>query len=174
MLAWSADGRSLCFVNEVGASGRHALFLLSLDSGEMRRLLPEQDNGEGDASPAFSPDGRWLAFGRFTFPSCSELLLQRLSPKMKPIGAPLSIKEAGVNPKAPVWMPDGKRLLFIEGGRIMIAEAGGVSAQPFYISSARFDEVTLGGSAQRPRLVASFHTKANEIWTIPLDAKEAR
>jgi Tol biopolymer transport system component len=171
MLAWSPDGRSLCFVNEVGASGLHTLFLLSLDSGEVRQLLPEQDNGEGDSSPAFSPDGRWVAFARFTFPSYSELLLQRLSPKITPIGAPLSIKEAGVNPKAPVWMPDGKRLLFIEGSRILIAELGGAPARPFYVSSARFDELTLAGSAQRPRLVASLHTKANEIWTIPLDAK---
>lgn len=170
MLAWSPDGRWLCFTTEVGVSGRHTLFLLSPDSGAVRQLLPEQDNGVGDSSPAFSPDGRWLAFGRFIFPSSSNLLLQRLSSDLMPEGAPLRVKETGVNPKAPVWTHDGKKILFIEGARIMQAEVGR-AARPFYVSSSGFSDLTLAGSAPRPRLVASQQRNATEIWTIALASK---
>jgi len=151
MLAWSPNGKWLCFTTETGTSGHHVLFLLSPDSGAIRELLPERDNGVGDSSPAFSPDGRWLAFGRFIFPSRSELLLQRLSPDLRPEGAPLIVKDGGVNPKAPVWTSDGKRVFFLEGARIMQAEIGSPARQ-LYVSSSRFTELALTGSAARPRL----------------------
>jgi Tol biopolymer transport system component/DNA-binding winged helix-turn-helix (wHTH) protein len=170
MLAWSPDGNWLCFTTEIGRSGKHALFLLSPDTGSVRKLLTEQDNGDGDSSPAFSPDGRWLAFGRFIFPYFSKLLLQRLSADLKAEGEPLAIAEAGVNPKGPVWTPDGKRVLFVEGTRIMQAEIGR-PARPFYISAFGFSEITLAGSGPRPRLVASLQNKGAEVWILPLRAK---
>jgi Tol biopolymer transport system component len=42
---------------------------LSFDTNSIRRILPEQDNGIGVASPAFSPDGKWLAFASFEHPN---------------------------------------------------------------------------------------------------------
>ena len=168
MLAWSPDGKWLCFTNEVGTSGRHMLFLLSPESGVVRQLSPEQDNGLGDSSPAFSPDGRWLAFGRFIYPGNSKLLLQRLSSDFAPQGKPLEVKEAGVNPKAPVWMPDGRRVLFLDGSRIMQAAIGGV-ARPFYVSRSIFGELTLAGPGTG--MVASLQNKDGDIWTIPLGRK---
>ena len=168
MLAWSPDGKWLCFTNEVGTSGHHVLFLLSPESGAVRQLLAEQDNGLGDSSPAFSPDGRWLAFGRFIGPAVSRLLLQPLSPDLTREGSPLVVADAGINPRAPVWMLDGKELFFLEGSRIMRSEAGG-PAKSFYVSRSAFDELTL--AAPGPRLVASVQNGSNDIWTIPLDAK---
>ena len=60
MLAWSPDGKWLCFTNAVGALSHHALFLVSPESGEVKRLLPEGDNGLGDSSLAFR---RWPMAG---------------------------------------------------------------------------------------------------------------
>ncbi len=170
-LAWTPDAKWLCFTNEIGAAGHHVLFLLSPDLGTVRRLLPEEDNGIGDSSPAFSPDGRWLAFARFDHPYNSELLLQRLSPALTPKGAPIVVKEAGLNPRAPVWTPDAKKILFLDRSRIMEAEIGG-PARAFYVSTAPFSELTLSGPD--PRLVACLQNGHQEIWTIRLGAKGLR
>ena len=168
MLAWSPDGKWLCFANEVGASGHHVLFLVSPESGDVKRFLHEEENGIGDSSPAFSPDGRWLAFCRFEHPNNSHLLLQRLSPDLIPQGEPIPVREAGINPRAPVWMPDGKKVLFLDRSRIMEAEIGG-PARPFYVSGSAFSELTLAGL--NLRLVASLQNRRREIWTMPLGSK---
>ncbi len=141
---------------------------VSPDSGAVQRLLPEEDNGIGDSSPAFSPDGRWLAFARFEHPNNSNLLIQRLSPDLRPEGAPIVVKDAGVNPKAPVWTPDGKKIFFLDRSQIMEAEIGG-PARAFYVSTSAFSELTLAGPD--PRLVACLQNEHQEIWTIPLGAK---
>ena len=167
MLAWSPNGKWLVFTNEVGTSANHALFLLSLESGAVRQFSPKGDKGEGDSCPAFSPDGRWLAFARFATPASSSLLLQRLSRDLMPDGAPLTVRQAGVNPFAPVWTKDGKRVLFLEGSRIMQAEIGR-AARSFYVSPFVFSELTLAGSGSRLRIVASQQNPNEEIWSLPL------
>jgi Tol biopolymer transport system component len=169
VLAWSPDGKWLCFTHALDPGGGHyTLFLLSPDSNAVRRLLPEEENGLGDSSPAFSPDGRWLAFARFQYPYNSKLLVQRLSDDLSPQGAPIVVKDAGVNPKTPVWTFDGKKILFLDRSRIMEAEIG-ASAHLFYVSPSTFGELTLAGSTQR--LVASLQNQRSEIWTIPLEGR---
>jgi hypothetical protein len=167
-LAWTPDGKWLCFTDEVGTAAHHVLFLLSPHSGAVRRLLPQGYNGVGDSSPAFSPDGRWLAFARFEHPYNSNLLLQRLSPDLKPQGAPIAVRDAGINPRAPVWIPGGKKILFLDRSRIMETEIGG-PARSFYVSGSAFSELTMAGPS--PRLVACLQNQNEEIWTIPLGAK---
>jgi Tol biopolymer transport system component/DNA-binding winged helix-turn-helix (wHTH) protein len=167
-LAWSPDGKWLCFTNEIGASANHVLSFLSVATGAVRQLSSGHDLGVGDFSPAFSPDGRWLAFSRFTDPNNSELRLQRLSPDLTPQGSPLIVEGAGIHPKAPVWTPDGRQVLFLDRSRIMRTNLGS-AAQPFYVSSTAFSELTL--AAAEPRLLASLQNQQTEIWTIPLAAQ---
>ena len=61
-LSWSPDGKVLAFSDRLSSNERSSIFLLSLDSLEVRRLT--SPTREGDYNPAFSPDGRTLAFNR--------------------------------------------------------------------------------------------------------------
>jgi Tol biopolymer transport system component/DNA-binding winged helix-turn-helix (wHTH) protein len=62
-LSWSPDGKLLAYSDRASSSENASIFLLSLDSLDVRRLT-SPTNSRGDANPIFSPDGQSLAFTR--------------------------------------------------------------------------------------------------------------
>ncbi|MGA2271077.1 MAG: protein kinase [Bryobacteraceae bacterium] len=67
-LAWMPDSQSLLVSSAKSAGELHSIFQLSLRTGEMRQVTsppPQANPGDGDYTPAVSPDGRTLAFLRF-------------------------------------------------------------------------------------------------------------
>ena len=63
-LGWSPDSKWIAFSIRDSPAEPNALFLLSLETGERRRLTTPPPNSAGDGTPAFSPDGRTLVFSR--------------------------------------------------------------------------------------------------------------
>ena len=61
-LSWSPDGKLLAFSDRTASNGPTSIFLLSLDTLAARRLT--SPGIPGDYNPAFSPDGKTLAFNR--------------------------------------------------------------------------------------------------------------
>ena len=98
---WNPDGSGLIF--EAGAEGNHNLWLAGLDGKPERPLATSQ---RMETAPAFSPDGKWIAFLR--------LSANYRSAQVVVIGAD-GIGERTL-PNAygfsgPTWSPDGTRLL---------------------------------------------------------------
>ena len=62
-LDWSDDGRLLAFPAKTSADG-FSIFLLSIETLEKRRLTFPPEEHQADVRPAFSPDGRSVAFAR--------------------------------------------------------------------------------------------------------------
>ena len=89
-LAWSPDSRWLAVCDWAEDSpGPLSVFLLSVDSGQRRRLTwPPEDSGIGDIKPAFSPDGRTLVFSRYGSGARSDLYLLDLDEDLNPRGEP--------------------------------------------------------------------------------------
>ncbi|HEX4170267.1 MAG TPA: winged helix-turn-helix domain-containing protein [Bryobacteraceae bacterium] len=165
LLAWSSDGKWLCFTSELAPSTHHDLYLLSMESGVVRPLFPNGAEGEGDGSPAFSPDGRWLAFARFSAPWNSKLMLQRLTPKLEPHGRPIIVSDTTGHPTTPVWLADSKTIVFLEhyGDRVMQAQIGH-PARLIYAASANLQGLTYSGSGLR--FIASARMEDFDIWTL--------
>lgn len=104
-LAWSPDGRWLALPGRPAPGQPAAIFLLSVEAGTLRQVtFPEQ---AADLYPAFSPDGRRLAFVRFTNERVGDLYVAPLEggePKRLTFDDRLILGHA--------WTPDGRRIIF--------------------------------------------------------------
>ena len=112
-LAWTPDGKSLVITDRDAEDQRWGLFLLSVDSGEKRRLssAPEE---RVDIDPAFSPDGRTLAFSR-EGQGVSDIHLLSVSQDFQPIGEPKRLTFENQLTRRPVWTSDASEIVFSSG-----------------------------------------------------------
>jgi Tol biopolymer transport system component len=63
-MAWSRDGKFLVLSDKTTSASSLALYIMSLDTGDKRQLTLPPNGYFGDFGPAFSRDGKVLAFGR--------------------------------------------------------------------------------------------------------------
>ena len=82
--AWLPDGNALVVVDRSPSEEPFALFLLSTETGEKRRLTSPPAESVGDSGPAFSPDGRTLAFVRTARYVVADLYVLSLSGDLTP------------------------------------------------------------------------------------------
>ena len=64
LLEWTPDGKWLLTADRVPPDEASSLFLISVESGEKKRLTFPPPASLGDVTGAISPDGRTLAFSR--------------------------------------------------------------------------------------------------------------
>jgi len=109
-LAWTPDSKALVICSSESGRPDAGLFLLSVATDERRRLT---DN-DGDAGPAFSPDGRTLAFQRRKR-NGSDLYLLRLGEGCVPQGTPELVASGDPACAGATWMSDGSEIIFASG-----------------------------------------------------------
>jgi serine/threonine protein kinase/Tol biopolymer transport system component len=120
-LSWSPNGTTLAVVDSVSADEPFAIFLLSVETGEKRRMTsPSPADSRwgdskypfppGDSNPAFSPDGRSLAFLRMGLVEGNEIRVQPLDTDEAALVASPNIFLWDVE-----WASDGSSLLFSTG-----------------------------------------------------------
>ena len=111
-LAWSPDGKSLVISARESGTGPCALFLLSIDSGEKQQLTSPPAQSLGDSTPAFSPDGRTLAFSRSIDFGLSDLYLWSSSHRSIPAGGEKRLTFENRGASRPAWTADGGEIIF--------------------------------------------------------------
>ena len=82
-LAWTPDGKWLCFADRGSSDQVDGLFLMSVATGEKHRMTTAPNTAR-DRGPSFSPDGRWLAFCRVRSLGVNDIYLLRLTPAYQP------------------------------------------------------------------------------------------
>jgi Tol biopolymer transport system component len=133
--AWAPNGRELAVVQEVPGvfptydgqirSDAPAIYVIRLDRGGPRRLLPRYRGAVGDArpdsiaavsetEPAWSPDGRSIAFQA----GDGQLVTARLKSGDRQIVDHFGTYE-------PAWSPDGRMIAYQCEGSLCVANADG-------------------------------------------------
>ena len=115
-IAWSPDGRWLA-LSPVGlrANRDRGITLVSPVTGERVEWTAIDRAFAASADPAFSPDGRRLAFMRATDDYSSRVFLAAVGADGRPGGTPAALPYGGRETSLPVWSADGRSLLLIEG-----------------------------------------------------------
>ncbi len=115
-LSWFPDGKWLAVTDQ------NSVYVLSLSTGEKRKLtFPPA--GHIDDTPAFSPNGRSLAFSRHSTLSAAEIYLLALSSDLAPKGEPKQVTLKRQVSKSPVWTASGREIIFSSGPYIAPGES---------------------------------------------------
>ena len=107
---WSPDGNYLVVVDRVSDDGASALVAFSLETGEKRTLTRPAPSGGVVLWPAFSPDGRTLAFFRQEREGAVYLL--DLDENLQPTGEERQLTPPQWRGGFPAWTADGSEVVF--------------------------------------------------------------
>ncbi len=114
-LTWSPDGKWLATTYRSFAAEKRSVFLVSAEDGEKRRLTFPSGQQYEDKIPAFSPDGRKLAFVRYKGDGVGELFVLPLSHDARPTREPVQVTFGQRWVGAPAWTSDSSEILFSSG-----------------------------------------------------------
>ncbi|HEX2344086.1 MAG TPA: protein kinase [Vicinamibacterales bacterium] len=109
-LSWSPDGKFLALSDRSAPQDPASLFVLSVDRLEKRKLTASPADSLGDFAPAISPDGRTVAFYRFTVGAGGDIYLVPFAG-----GEPRRLTFEDVWIERLAWTPDGRELVFSSG-----------------------------------------------------------
>jgi Tol biopolymer transport system component/DNA-binding winged helix-turn-helix (wHTH) protein len=104
---YSADGKFLAIADKNSQEEPFSIFLLSIETGEKQRLTAPPVGTVGDSYPAFSPDGKTLAFMRSSSSATTDLFLLPLSG-----GKPQQLTFDNTSVYGLAWTADGKEIVF--------------------------------------------------------------
>jgi Tol biopolymer transport system component/predicted Ser/Thr protein kinase len=138
--SWSPDGQLLAFHEVNPTTGRDIWVLRTGDpsagSGQVRKAEPFLRTRFDEASPRFSPDGRWMTYvsdesGRY------EIYVQ---PYPGPGGKWQVSTEGGTEP---VWNPNGRELFYRSGDKMMAVDiatqSGFTAGTPRMLFEGRYE-----------------------------------
>jgi Tol biopolymer transport system component len=153
--AWSPDGTEIAFARccASATANSFSLFVIDLNGAVVRHLRFE---GKADLAPAFSPNGDRIAFERCCFHprklgvGTSEIFVWNVH-----TGGVRRLTDDRVEDRAPDWSPDGRSIVFQQGGAFTgdpvppeEARAGDVVVVDADGAASR--QLTTGGDAYEP------------------------
>ena len=163
-VAWSSDATWLAFAD----GNPKSLFLYSVTTGERKRMTTAPGDLLGDDFPAFSPDGRRLAFIRATTDAATNIYTLSLRDQFQPAGEPVKLSKTGkFSPLA--WTADGRDLLFSEYGNSIVDNFWRLRANAGAVATLVMSDggIAPAISRQGNRLAFAREITDNNIWRAP-------
>jgi len=172
-LSWSPDGRALAIVEKTSVEILPSLALYLVETGEKYPLTKTTKDFPADSCPAFSPDGRSLAFSRWVDLNISDLYLLNLSRDLKPVGEPRRLTFQNLPIEGSAWISDGSALVYSAGGNLWRVAASG-SSQPQKLASIGQGAYSPAISHRGSRLAYTHSTWDNNIWRVEISSSQGK
>jgi Tol biopolymer transport system component len=167
-LSWSADNKYLVTTDRASAGEPPSLFVLSVATGEKRRLTTPPATALSDGNPAVSPDGRTLAFVRIISEGNPQLYVLPLSEDYQSAGEERHLDFSQPSVISPAWTANGQEIVCFAGqrwgeGRLWrVPLSGSEKPQPLASVGPYNFQPTI--SRQGNRLVYAHWTAETDIW----------
>ena len=163
---WSPGGDQIVY------SSADTLYLRDLTADHPRFLL----RADNPHSPAWSPDGKWIAFvsGNPQYPTFANLAPSSIWVVPASGGTPARITGDRPLHTSPVWLPDSRSLLYVsdeEGGNdvywVGLGRSGAPEGKPVRITTGLHPHsISLSGDGRK--LLYSIHGETSNVYRVAL------
>lgn len=159
-LSWSPDSKSLIFPDHMGTEPNSSIFRLDLDSLRAQSITSPPAGWEGDLTPAYSPNGKYIAFSRASETAVRDIYWISLAD-----GRLHQLTHDRMNIDGLAWNRDSSAILFSSnrGGKYSLWKIGIYGKEPARLPVGTEDayQPTVG---PRPGQLA--YTQGSAIWGI--------
>jgi Tol biopolymer transport system component/tRNA A-37 threonylcarbamoyl transferase component Bud32 len=176
-LAWTPDGEWLVVTDRKADSEPLGLFLLSVESGERRRLTSPPEKVFIDSQPAFSSDGRTLAFIREVGIGVRDIYLLSVAGDFQPVGEPKRLTFENRVTFRPVWTLAGQEIVFSSGplfGPSLFRIAASGSGKPQRLTAVGEDGSEAAISHRTQRLVYTRELIDVNVWRLEVPGSQGQ
>ncbi len=159
-LSWSPDGKTLVFPDHTGSSPNSSIDALDVATGQVRALTAPPTGWEGDLTPAWSPDGKRIAFTRASETAVRDIYW--VSPTDPTVHV---ITDDHSNIDSIAWAADGKSILFSSnrGGKFALWKMRLSGHEPERLPFGTEDAFQPAVSGDGKKLA---YTQGSAVWSI--------
>lgn len=171
--SWSPDGKSLvfCCVEQTPGQGNVDLSTLPLEKPELKKLIGDDQKLSHEESPAWSPDGRQIAFTSTRDGNQEIYLIEPSGENLRRI-----TQDPGLDAH-PTWTPDGQRLLFATNRwgdfEIATVDIKGEKVERLTMSPGLDDYPVCSPDGSTIAFLSN-RTRQYEVFTMPANGGEPR
>jgi Tol biopolymer transport system component len=169
---WSPDGKTLAIADSGSPSEALSIFLISIETSEERRLTTPEPASVGDTYPAYSPDGRTIAFIRSRNSLVSDIYLVPAGG-----GSPRRLTFDDLYLFSNLdWTADGQEIVFssYRGGIYSLWRVEVSGGQPRRVIGAGEYAVSPSVSRRGHRLAYVYQKGDVNIWRAPGPSSKAK
>lgn len=175
-LAWSPDGRSLAIVLKRSTDDPGTLVLQPLEGSTERVLTQPVSVDQGDSNPAYSYDGRHLAFVRTGAFNSGDVWIISAQPSGDVVDRPWRLTNDRSRIRGLAWSPDSKSIIYSTErnglqalSRVWLKAAGNSKALPASGTDAVEPTTSLSGA-----LCFSQVRETQNLWRVDRASDPAR